>query len=308
MQPQLVRAAAAPVIRAYGDEVRVHLEAANHGGLFDAFTDITPPGGGPPPHFHLREDEWFYVLAGEPEFFDGERWRPVAAGSLVFMPRHSLHTFRNAGQGALRQLVHTLPSGFTSFFRASERAFQVPGGPQPEQLVALAAEHGIHFPTLNPAAAALRGQPVLAPAIVPPGAGRRLQAFGEEVIVLLDGTQTGGRFTAFIEITPPGGGPPPHWHEREHEWFYVIEGRVSFLIDGRWADANPGDVVFAPREGVHTFKNNTVRPTRMLIHAAPSGFEQFFAEAAGEFARPEGPDMQRAVAIAGRHGIRFVPA
>jgi hypothetical protein len=44
----------------------------------------------------------------------------------------------------------------------------------------------------------------------------------------------------------------------------------------------------------------------MLIHTAPSGFETFFAEAAEEFARPGGPDMNRAVAIAGKHGIRFV--
>lgn len=306
MQPQIVPAAQTPVIRAYGDEVRVHLEAASHGGLFDAFTDITPPGGGPPPHFHLREDEWFYVLEGEPEFFDGERWLPVKVGGMVFMPRHSLHTFRNAGAGPLHQLVHTLPSGFTSFFRASEHAFQEPGGPDPRRLVALAAEHGIHFPMLDPGAAALRQKPALTPVIVRPGEGRRLSAFGEEVTVMLDGTQTGGQFTAFVEVTPPGGGPPPHLHEREDEWFYVLEGCVSFLADGRWTDAYPGDVVFAPREGVHTFKNNTDRPTRMLIHAAPSGFERFFAEAAEEFARPGGPDMARAVSIAGQHGIRFV--
>jgi uncharacterized cupin superfamily protein len=30
-------------------------------------------------------------------------------------------------------------------------------------------------------------------------------------------------------MTPPGGGPGPHYHEREDEWFYIIEGRVSFL-------------------------------------------------------------------------------
>jgi hypothetical protein len=59
--------------------------------------------------------------------------------------------------------------------------------------------------------------------------GRTLHAFGETVVVLVDSEQTGGKFTAFLNISPPGGGPDPHYHEREDEWFY-IEGQVSFLI------------------------------------------------------------------------------
>jgi mannose-6-phosphate isomerase-like protein (cupin superfamily) len=59
--------------------------------------------------------------------------------------------------------------------------------------------------------------------------GRTLHAFGHAVVVLLDGKQTGEKFTACLNITPPGGGPGPHYHEREDEWFYIVEGRVSFL-------------------------------------------------------------------------------
>jgi len=133
-----------------------------------------------------------------------------------------------------------------------------------------------------------------------------LHAFGEQVTILLHGAQTGGLFTAFLEVTPPGGGPPPHYHEREEEWFYVLEGCVSIFVDDQWTDVQAGDAFFAPRGCVHTFKNNTDRPTRMLIHTSPSGFEHFFAEAAEEFGRPGGPDMNQAVAIAARHGIHFV--
>ena len=133
-----------------------------------------------------------------------------------------------------------------------------------------------------------------------------LHAFGEEVRVHLTGEQTGGQFTMLTEITPPGGGPPPHYHEREDEWFHILDGTVSFLIEGAWSDARPGDSVLVPRRKVHTFKNNTSSPVRMLIHASPSGFEKFFAEAAAEFARPGGPDMQRAVRIAESYGIHFV--
>lgn len=270
------------------------------------FHDITPPGGGPPPHFHTREDEWWYVLEGSPEFFDGAIWHPVAPGGSVFMPTHSLHTFRNAGRVPLKQIIHTAPAGFESFFRKSRDEFQRAGGPDMPRLLGIGAEHGIYFPTLVPEDAIKRGHPTLAPVIAQPGTGRLLRAFGEEITILLDGSQTGGLMTAFLEVTPPGGGPPPHYHEREHEWFYVLEGCVSFLAEGRWSEVHAGEALFAPRLGVHTFKNNTHQPTRMLIHTAPSGFENFFAEAAQEFAQPGRPDMNRAVAIAAKHGIHFV--
>ena len=47
--------------------------------------------------------------------------------------------------------------------------------------------------------------------------GRTLHAFGHAVVVLLDGKQTGEKFTAFLHVSPPGHGPGPHYHEREDE-------------------------------------------------------------------------------------------
>jgi quercetin dioxygenase-like cupin family protein len=305
MQPILIKAADAPVMRAYGNTVHFHLTRAQNAGAFSMFTDVTPPGGGPPPHFHTDQDEWWFVLEGQPEFFDGETWTPVNEGGWVFMPKHSLHAFRNAGKRPLRQVIHTLPGGFESFFRDSEAEFQRNTEPDLKRIVAIGAEHGIFFPTLDPTCGSLRQRPNLAPVIGQPGTGRLLRAFGEEVTILLDGSQTGGQFTAFLEQTAPGGGPPPHLHEREDEWFYVVEGRVSFLIADSWIEATPGDVVFAPRQLVYTFKNNTDRATKMLIHTSPSGFEKFFGEAATEFVKPGGLDISRAVAIAGEYGIRF---
>ena len=109
----------------------------------------------------------------------------------------------------------------------------------------------------------------------------------------------------FTNVTPPGGGPLPHYHLNEEEWFYVMEGRVSFLKDGQWAEVAPGGAVFMPRGAVHTFKNVGDTPLRMLIHTTPSGFEIFFARCTEEFTGSGGPDMNRIVAIAAEHGIHF---
>ena len=131
--------------------------------------------------------------------------------------------------------------------------------------------------------------------------GRTLSAFGETFVILLDGKQTGERFTAFLSISPPGGGPGPHYHEREDEWFYIVEGRVNFFLDGTWTELSPGDCVYSPRGSVHGFKNNTDQPIRVFINIAPSGIEHFFSEAAEEWAKPE-CDMRRIIALAEKYG------
>ena len=142
--------------------------------------------------------------------------------------------------------------------------------------------------------------------IYPAGAARVLRAFGEEIHLHFTGEETGGRFAQWLEITPPAGGPPPHYHLNEDEWFYVVEGKVSFFRDGQWQETGPGTRVWCPRKTVHAFKNTGDAPSQMILTTAPSGFEVFFAEAAVEFAKPGGPDMSRVVEIAAGHGICFV--
>ncbi|HEY2679836.1 MAG TPA: hypothetical protein VGI59_00805 [Candidatus Udaeobacter sp.] len=57
--------------------------------------------------------------------------------------------------------------------------------------------------------------------------GYVLHAFGQEVTILQDGERTNGRLTAWINVNPPGDGPPPHYHSIEDETFYVLEGRAA---------------------------------------------------------------------------------
>ncbi len=142
--------------------------------------------------------------------------------------------------------------------------------------------------------------------IVPPAAGRVIRAFGDEVTICLGAAETDGRYALFTVVTPPGGGPPPHFHANEDEWFLVLEGRVEFLKGGTWVEAPVGSVVFTPRGVVHAYRNRGDGPLRMLVHTSPAGFETFFSRCAEVFARPGPPDTARLVAIAAEHGIHFV--
>jgi quercetin dioxygenase-like cupin family protein len=144
-------------------------------------------------------------------------------------------------------------------------------------------------------------------AVVMPGTGAVFEAFGEEAHFLLTGAETGGKYTQWIEVTPPGHGPPAHFHTREDEWFHVMEGRFSFLRNGEWAEVPEGAAVYMPKGEIHAFKNVGEESGRLLITTAPSGFEVFFGECAGEFAKAAGPDMAKIAEICARHGIYFVP-
>ena len=85
----------------------------------------------------------------------------------------------------------------------------------------------------------------------------------------------------------------------------VLEGKAEFLKDGEWSAGPPGGSVCMPRGSVHTFRNAGDTPLKQIIHAAPSGFEDFFTRCAEEFNKPGGPDMERIVAISAEHGISY---
>jgi quercetin dioxygenase-like cupin family protein len=141
--------------------------------------------------------------------------------------------------------------------------------------------------------------------VVPPSAAPVVEAFGDRVTFHLTGRETGGKYTSFLSETPPGSGPPPHWHDREDEWFLVLEGRAEFFSDGAWAEVPVGTAVYAPRGAVHAFRNAGDTILKLMIHVSPSGFEDFFGRCAAEFHREGGPDMARVVEIAAEHGIHF---
>ena len=144
------------------------------------------------------------------------------------------------------------------------------------------------------------------PTVVSPGVGRAISAFGTEMIFHLTGEQTNERQMLATIVAPPGDGPPLHYHENEDETFLVQDGRMSFFVDGQWGEVPPGTVVFAPKGSVHSLKNVGETTARVLVSAAPAGFETFFAQCAEEFAKVGGPDMARIVEISAEFGIRYV--
>lgn len=95
-------------------------------GTLIAFETVVAPGDGPPLHTHANEGESMYVLDGEMRFKLGDEIRAAPAGSFVFVPRGTPHTWQNVGDGPARMLIHFTPSGMERFFDAFA-ALRTPG-------------------------------------------------------------------------------------------------------------------------------------------------------------------------------------
>jgi quercetin dioxygenase-like cupin family protein len=127
-----------------GERVTCRSPAEDTGGAYSLFEVVSPPGGGPPLHVHEREDESFYVLAGEFLVRTGDRTFPAPAGAFVRFPRGTAHAYRNVGAGAGRLLVIVSPGGYERFFEAMSRIPVPPDGPPDlAQVMAVARRYGV---------------------------------------------------------------------------------------------------------------------------------------------------------------------
>ncbi len=62
-------------------------------GAFEFVESKMKKGTEPPPHIHDREDELFYVLAGELKIFADGKSFTVTAGESAFLPRKMPHAY-----------------------------------------------------------------------------------------------------------------------------------------------------------------------------------------------------------------------
>jgi quercetin dioxygenase-like cupin family protein len=147
------------------------------------------------------------------------------------------------------------------------------------------------------------------PTLRSPSEGRTIGIVGDVYRFLATGDETGGKYAMFEALVPPGGGPPPHVHSREEESFYVLDGEITFQVNGQTIIAPAGPFANMPIGSLHSFRNATDQPARMIISVAPAGLEQMFFEigqplSPGEHApAPTSDDIAKLLAAAPRYGV-----
>lgn len=106
----------APAVYGPGDLYSMLVTGKESNNVFFQFEAFVPEGGGPPPHIHSREDETFYVISGNLEVLLGDKTHLAKAGDFVYIPRGTVHRFKNIGKEMAVQLVTFSPAGVEKFF------------------------------------------------------------------------------------------------------------------------------------------------------------------------------------------------
>jgi quercetin dioxygenase-like cupin family protein len=135
-----------------GDVYRFLAVGDETNGKYALWEALVPPGGGPPPHVHSREEEGFYVLEGEITFQVGDQCLVAAAGVFANMPVGTPHSFKNESSKPAKMLSSFAPAGLEQMF------FEVgvpladgattalpPTKEEIEKLLAIAPKYGIEI-------------------------------------------------------------------------------------------------------------------------------------------------------------------
>lgn len=113
-QPSLTSNTSAPAFW-FGDSLWTMLATGDQtAGQYTLIEQLCPKDSGPPPHVHEWQDEAIYLLEGEMTFYAGGQIINAQAGSLVSIPRGTVHNFRVESETA-RILNFYVPANIDRF-------------------------------------------------------------------------------------------------------------------------------------------------------------------------------------------------
>src|SRR3954451_12413476 len=154
--------------------------------------------------------------------------------------------------------------------------------------------------------------PAVTSIAIQPGAGEALWFLGALATVKASSEATAGRVSVTEFLAPCGHGSPLHIRKDHDQSFYVLEGELTFWLDGEIIAAPAGSYVYGPR-GIPFRFTISSEEARFLLVTEPGSFEEFMralAEPALERAIPpaasEPPDIARLAPTAAGYGIDFL--
>jgi quercetin dioxygenase-like cupin family protein len=117
--------------------------------------------------------------------------------------------------------------------------------------------------------------------------------FGPNLVTfLITSPETKGAFALIRCVLKKGFEPPLHFHSKEDESSFILDGEIGYQAGDREIHARAGDFVHLPKLVPHTFKLLTDTVTLLLL-ITPGGFEDLFRQCsrpAMEFALPPDTD------------------
>jgi mannose-6-phosphate isomerase-like protein (cupin superfamily) len=132
-----------------GDIVTFKALGQNTQGQYALIEIACNPKVVPPPYIRSREDEAYYMLEGEVEFYLDSETILATPGTFVHSPQRQKYSFKNTGTTIARMLYGITPAGLEMFFAEVGRPVTdslnppVPDRVAIDKLVATAPKYGI---------------------------------------------------------------------------------------------------------------------------------------------------------------------
>jgi quercetin dioxygenase-like cupin family protein len=138
---------------------------------------------------------------------------------------------------------------------------------------------------------------------VRPGEGRHYPMIDGDHVAKVAVHDAGGAFEVFEVIAPAAPMAPPHISP----WtgvLYLLQGRITALVDGTPHDVEPGGLVVFPAGTPSTFEV-IGESARFVAITTGDGAGRFFADFAGSVPldRPADDSMAAILSVTRRHGV-----
>jgi quercetin dioxygenase-like cupin family protein len=136
-----------------------------------------------------------------------------------------------------------------------------------------------------------------------PGEGERHEARGSVMRFKATARTTNDRFS-LMERTLPAGVrmSPAHVHTKIEEAFFVLEGEVTFVLNGRERTYGPESFVHVPAGTGRTFGNRSNEPSRLLVLHSPA-LDAYFVDLEELWRSSEPPSVEAERALMSQHGM-----
>src|SRR5215813_6228300 len=135
-------------IKAFGLDMKVLLTTEATGGAISVLMAWHKPGEGPPDHVHFNQEEIFFVVEGTYELTVGGDTSTAGAGTIIFIPRNVVHSFKNVGDTTACMLDWSLPGGQDQYFKTIS-ALAAGNGFTGEKVMEISKEFDTHFPAAH---------------------------------------------------------------------------------------------------------------------------------------------------------------
>lgn len=145
------------------------------------------------------------------------------------------------------------------------------------------------------------------------GEGRAHLLLGQVGRALASTEETGGAMSVMTALGPAGRPIPLHVHEKEHDYFFCVRGRIQVWADGQSRILNPGDVASVPPGVVHAYQFHG-HYSQFMGPIAPAGWDRFFDFTGTPYdgpaypqVDPSPPPFEKFGAAQEKFGMRYLP-